>query len=188
MRGVDLEVYGLAVDAFVVSCYPCRLRLNLPLNLGEVVKSPPWVVEKFCPFCLSCYASRCVRNVDFVVFRPVFAVARQIDELQDQRAAGNDATSSGQKVSTNNVFEDGRLSRRLRANDNLFKLVFQVVWLVELRGSQCHICARGGGVTYNLGQIKGIIPDGVEDQILQTVDNVEQLLTQRGHGAGRCIK
>jgi hypothetical protein len=40
------------------------------------------------------------------------------------------------------------------------------------------------GRTYNLGQIEGIISNGVEDQILQPVDDVEELLAQRRHCAG----
>jgi hypothetical protein len=49
-----------------------------------------------------------------------------------------------------------------------------------------HACASG--VTYNLGQVQGIISDGVENEILQPVDHVEELLAQRSHGAGRvCV-
>ena len=44
-----------------------------------------------------------------------------------------------------------------------------------------------GERTYNLGQIEGIISNGVEDEVLESVDNVEQLLAQRGHGAGGCV-
>jgi hypothetical protein len=42
-----------------------------------------------------------------------------------------------------------------------------------------------GGATYNLWQIQGVISDCVEDEILQAIDDVEQLLAQRSHGAGR---
>jgi hypothetical protein len=37
--------------------------------------------------------------------------------------------------------------------------------------------------TYNLRQVEGVISDGVENQVLEPVDNVEQLLTQRRHDA-----
>jgi len=48
-------------------------------------------------------------------------------------------------------------------------------------------CAyQHGGATYNLRQIQRVIPDGVEDEILQAIDDVEQLLAQRSHGAG-CV-
>jgi len=40
------------------------------------------------------------------------------------------------------------------------------------------------GVTYNLGQVEGVISNGVENKILQPVDNVEELLSQRSHGVG----
>lgn len=38
--GVDFEVNGLAVDAFVVSSDPGRLVLNLSLDVGEVCEPP----------------------------------------------------------------------------------------------------------------------------------------------------
>lgn len=41
-----------------------------------------------------------------------------------------------------------------------------------------------GGHTYNLRQIQRVISNGVENQILQPVDDVEQFLAQRRHGAG----
>jgi hypothetical protein len=44
------------------------------------------------------------------------------------------------------------------------------------------------GRTYNLGQIEGIISNRVEDQILQPVDDVEELLAQRRHCAGVCVR
>ena len=49
-------------------------------------------------------------------------------------------------------------------------------------------CAyQHGGATYNLRQIQRVIPDGVEDEILQAIDDVEQLLAQRSHGVGGCV-
>lgn len=45
----------------------------------------------------------------------------------------------------------------------------------------------GEGQTYNLRQIEGVIADGVEDEILEAVDDIEQLLTQRRHGAERRV-
>jgi hypothetical protein len=38
--------------------------------------------------------------------------------------------------------------------------------------------------TYNLGQVQGVISNGVEHEILQPVDHVEELLAQRSHGVG----
>ena len=37
---------------------------------------------------------------------------------------------------------------------------------------------------YNLGKIERIVADGVEDQILELVDHVQQLLSQRCHVCG----
>lgn len=36
---------------------------------------------------------------------------------------------------------------------------------------------------YNLGQVKGIVADGVEDEILQLVDDTQKILSERRHGA-----
>jgi hypothetical protein len=38
--------------------------------------------------------------------------------------------------------------------------------------------------TYNLGEIEGVIANGVEDQVLQLVDGDEQILTESCHGGG----
>lgn len=116
---VDLEVDGLSVDALVVSCYPGCLGLDLASNLGEVVESPSRMVEKLAPFLLACNAGGCVWDMNLVIFRLVFALARQVDELQDQRSPRDDAASSRQKVSTYNVFENGRLSGGLRSYNDL---------------------------------------------------------------------
>jgi hypothetical protein len=40
------------------------------------------------------------------------------------------------------------------------------------------------GQAYNLWQIQGIISNGIENEILEPVDNVEELFTQRRHGGG----
>lgn len=41
---------------------------------------------------------------------------------------------------------------------------------------------------YNLRQIQRIISNSVEDEILKSVDDVEQFLAQRRHGAGRRVR
>jgi hypothetical protein len=49
MWGVDLEVDGLAIDAFVVSRNPRGLILDLPLDVAEVVEPPVRDVVKLSP-------------------------------------------------------------------------------------------------------------------------------------------
>jgi hypothetical protein len=110
VRRVDLEVDGLPVDALVVSCDPGRLVLDLAPDLGEVVVSPPGDVQELAPFLLPGDARGGVGDVDLVVLVSVFALAGQVDELEDERASGHDAAASGQKVSADNVFEHRRLS------------------------------------------------------------------------------
>lgn len=49
----------------------------------------------------------------------------------------------------------------------------------------CRIAfASARGATYNLGQIERVIADGVENEVLEPVDDVKELLTQRRHDAG----
>lgn len=105
MRRIHLEVNGLSVDALVVSCYPRRLVLDLAPDLGEVVVSPPWDVEKLAPFLLSRDACWCVGDVHFVFVVGVFAFAGKVDELKDERPPGDNATASGEEVSADNVLE-----------------------------------------------------------------------------------
>jgi hypothetical protein len=105
MRRIDLEVNGLSVDALVVSCYPGGLVLDLAPDLGEVVVSPPWDVEKLSPFLLSCNTCWSVGNVHFVFVVGIFAFAGKVDELKDERPPSNNATTSGEEVSADNVLE-----------------------------------------------------------------------------------
>lgn len=50
----------------------------------------------------------------------------------------------------------------------------------------CDILARtgprAGEWAHNLREVERIVADGIEDQILQLVDDVEQVLTERRHG------
>lgn len=43
------------------------------------------------------------------------------------------------------------------------------------------------GLSYNLGQIKGVVADCVEDQILQLVDSSEQIVTEGSHDSRLCL-
>ena len=110
MRRVDLEVDRLSIDAFVITRYPSRLCFDLALDLGEVVEPPSGLVEELAPFLLSCDAGRGVRNVDFVVCGLVFAVAWEVDELQDEWPPCNDATSTRQEVPADDVLQNRGLS------------------------------------------------------------------------------
>lgn len=110
MRRVDLEIDRLPVDALVVTRYPSCLCLDFALDVGEVVEPPSGLVEELAPFLLSCDAGRGMRNVDFVVCRLVFTVAREVDELQDEWPPCNDATSTRQEVPTDDVLQNRGLS------------------------------------------------------------------------------
>ena len=106
MWGVDLQVDWLPVDALVVSCYPRCLGLDLALDLAKVVKSPPRNVQKLSPLLLPCYTCWCVGHVDFVAFLGIFALAREVDELEDERSPRYDAAASGEKVPADDVLKD----------------------------------------------------------------------------------
>lgn len=188
MRGVDLEVDGLAVDALVVPGDARRLGLDLALDLGEVVEPATRDVQKLAPFLLPGDAGWRVRHVHLVVLVGVVPLAGQVDELQNERAAGDDAAASGQEVSADDVLQHRRLSGRLRADHDLRRLAWVEPALLprgHRHGGQrfCAAQCLGRRGTYDLGQVEGVIADGVEHQVLQPVDDVEQLLAQRSHGA-----
>lgn len=104
---IDFEVDGLAVDAFVAAGYPGRLILNLSLDLAKVVELASRDVAEFTPLVLAGYARGRVWNVDVVAFGPVVSATGDVDELQDQRPAGDDAAATGEEVPADNVLEDG---------------------------------------------------------------------------------
>lgn len=116
MRRVDFQVYGLSVDSFVGTGDARRLILNLALNIGKVVETSVGDVVKLCPL----GASRCGGRAEAVLcgLRTVLILSN-IDELQDKRPTGNDATASGQEISADNVLKDRRLACGLGADDNL---------------------------------------------------------------------
>ena len=103
MWGINFEIDGLPVDALVAARYPGRFCLNFAFDLGEVVEPPSRLVEKFSPFLLSCNARRGMRNMYFIVYRPVLTVAWKADELQDEWPARDNAASTRQKVPADNV-------------------------------------------------------------------------------------
>jgi hypothetical protein len=132
--------------------------------------------------------------VDFVAFFGILAFAGEVDKLQNKRSPCYDAAASGEEVPADDVLEDRRLSGRLRAYDNLDGSVLRISHAVA-RSSRafstvfcCSACASAGGATYNLGQVEGVIADGVENEVLEPVDDVEELLAQRRHNAGGRVR
>lgn len=105
MWRIDLEIDGLSIDAFVISCYPGGFCFDLPFNLGEIIKPPPRDVVKFCPFLLASDARRSMWDMDLVVDRLVVALTGNIDELKNQRSPRHDAASPGKKISADDVLE-----------------------------------------------------------------------------------
>ena len=105
MGRVDLQVDWLSVDALVVASNSRCFGLNLAFDLGEVVEPPPGNVQELSPLLLAGYAGWGVRNVDFVVFVGVIALARDVDELENERSSSNDTAAAGEKVSANDVLD-----------------------------------------------------------------------------------
>lgn len=106
MRRVDLEIDRLPIDAFVASSNARSLCLNFSPHVVEVIPFPTRNMIELCPFLLSSNASWSMWNMNFVVSRAVVSVARYVDELENQGASGNNATSSRQKISAYDVLED----------------------------------------------------------------------------------
>lgn len=99
---VNLQVDGLPVDALIASGNPRRLVLNLPLDLAEVVEPAAGNVSKLGPFILTGYTRWRVWHVYLGL---VVSAARDVDELQNQRSPCDNAASTRQKVSPDNVLE-----------------------------------------------------------------------------------
>lgn len=103
MRGIDLEVYGLSVDALVDARHSSRLVLNLPLDIREVVEPPVGDVMKFRPLGAPSSSGRSIGIVERIRGVIVFG---DVDELENQRTAGDDAAAAREKVPADNVFKD----------------------------------------------------------------------------------
>ncbi len=166
---VDLEVDGLAVDALVVTGNACRLVLNLPLDVGEVGEAAVGNVVELCPLGAARRGGRSVRVAGRI--RGV-VILGDVDELEDQGPPCNDAAAAGQKVATDNVFEDRGLAGTLGSDDNLED---------GMSFTRTGV-GRKSGRAYNLGQIERVVADGVEDEILQLVDGAEQVVAEGSHG------
>jgi hypothetical protein len=104
VRGVDLQVDRLSVDTLVVSCYPRGFVLDLAFDVGEVVEALAGDVEKLSPFLLAGYTCGCVGYVDLIVVVFV-AFAREVDELEDERPAGNNTAATRKEVLADDVLE-----------------------------------------------------------------------------------
>lgn len=106
MRRIDFEVDGLPVDAFVVAGNASRLVLNFALDVSKVVVFSSGYVVKLSPFLLSGDAGRRMRDMDFIAFGQVIAVAWHVDQLKDEGSSCYDATSSRQKVPAYDILKD----------------------------------------------------------------------------------
>lgn len=118
MWRVDLEVDGLAGDALVVAGHSCGLILDLALDVAKVGVAPVGDVVELAPFARArdiCVVLGGMRSL----LRSVDSLVRDVDELKDQGPACDDTAAAGQKVTANNVLEYGRLSGRLRADNDL---------------------------------------------------------------------
>ena len=118
MRGVNLEINGLAVDALVITGNSGGLAFNLPLHIRKVCEAAAGDVMKLCPLGSSCSSRR-----SETIFHRVWKsfIFGDVDELEDKGSTGADATASREKVSADNIFENGGFASRLRSDNNLEK-------------------------------------------------------------------
>lgn len=127
MGRVDLEVDGLSVNTLVGSGNSGGLVLNLALDVGEVVEASVGNVVELSPL----GASRRVGGAEAILYGLwCVLILGNIDELQNEGASGANTAASRQKISADNVFENGRLAGRLGADNNL--------WWDSISG--CRIC------------------------------------------------
>lgn len=139
MRGVDFKIDGLSVNAFVVSCYPSCLVLNLAPDFGKVVEASTRNMKELSPFLLLAgKAGWGVGNMNLFIVIVVFTFTGQVDELQDKWPPSDDATTSGKKVSADDILKDRRLSRRLRAYDDLDQSASRHSWWLGQKNYMQH--------------------------------------------------
>lgn len=113
MRRVDFQVDGLSVDALVRARNARRLGLDLASDFLEVVEAATGHVVELSPLVLSGHCCRSVWHVDFMIAGFVGTFGGQVDELEDERTAGDDAAATREEISADDILKDGRLSRRL---------------------------------------------------------------------------
>ena len=114
MRRVDFEVYRLSVYALVASGNSRGFRFDFSLQLDKVIPTPPRVVVELGPLLIAREVRLGPRSLRFRI-----AIGRNVDELEDEGTPSDDSASARQEVSADNVFQDRRLSGRLRPYDNL---------------------------------------------------------------------
>lgn len=107
----------MARDALVVTGDTSGLVLDLAFDIAEVGEAAVGDMVELGPFTGSRGG---VVPLGGVVGGGGFSVlVRDVDELEDQRSTSDNATASRQKISTDNVLEDGGLASRLGAYDDL---------------------------------------------------------------------
>lgn len=101
MRGVDLEIDRLTVDAFVATCDPRRLILNLSLDVRKISEPSAGNVMELGPLRATSNSRRSIGVVEGI--RRVL-VLLDVDKLKDQRSSGADATPPGEEISADDIF------------------------------------------------------------------------------------
>ena len=84
---------------------------------------------EFTPLILTIDRSGCMRDVNLVTAGFVVALGGKVDELKNEWSSGDDTAASGEKISADNVFENGGFPRRLRADDDLFQVSQHLSWV-----------------------------------------------------------
>lgn len=112
-------------------------------------------------------------------------LVRNVDELKNQGPSGDNAATSRQEISTDNVLENRRLASRLRTYDNLERSKYME--RLALARSRKQEGKRRAMRAYNLREVERIVANRVEDQVLQLVDGGQQVVTECSHGARWCV-
>jgi hypothetical protein len=102
MRREDLEVDRLTVDALVATGNTGGLVLYLALYVAKVCESSVWDMMELCPLIPESLVWVSIAGTD-----RLFGIGLgDVDQLQDQRSSSDDAATAGQKISTDDIFQD----------------------------------------------------------------------------------
>lgn len=103
-------------------------------------------------------------NMYLVTFGPVISLAGNVDELENQWSSCDDAAPSGQEIAANDVLEYGGFAGRLGPDYDLCHYQLRdLQWIL--------VYAQESMATHDLRKIQGIVSYGVEDEVLQFIDD-----------------
>jgi len=106
MGGEDFQIDGLSSDALVIAGDPRGFILDFPLDIAKVGESPVGNMMKLGPLAAGSGGGIPVASGGTVLG----IILWDIDELEDEWPPCDDTAAAGEKIATDDVFEDRGLA------------------------------------------------------------------------------